>query len=121
MKSYFKAVQAMLTGALATGLLLTCGPALAQPAGLNESCTVSVLNRNVQAKADGTWVLPNIPANFGKVRARATCEPNPASWCSGWRMGSGSSWARPEGVLGAPGQVWWSGAGRSRCERTERL
>lgn len=40
---------------------------------LNENCTVSVLNRNVQAKADGTWVLPNIPANFGTVRARATC------------------------------------------------
>ncbi|MCV2363189.1 Ig-like domain-containing protein [Paucibacter sp. DJ1R-11] len=43
------------------------------PTGLNEGCTVSVLNRNVQAKADGTWVLPNIPANFGTVRARATC------------------------------------------------
>ncbi|OYU25386.1 MAG: hypothetical protein CFE41_21695, partial [Burkholderiales bacterium PBB2] len=27
----------------------------------------------MQAKADGTWVLPNIPANFGTVRARATC------------------------------------------------
>ena len=26
-----------------------------------------------QAKADGTWVLPNIPANFGSLRARATC------------------------------------------------
>ena len=45
-------------------------PAQAQ---LNENCVVSVLNRNVQAKADGTWVLPNIPANFGAVRARATC------------------------------------------------
>lgn len=42
-------------------------------AQLNEHCVVSVLNRNVQAKADGTWVLPNIPANFGSVRARATC------------------------------------------------
>ncbi len=45
-------------------------PAQAQ---LNENCVVSVLNRNVQARADGTWVLPNIPANFGTVRARATC------------------------------------------------
>ena len=48
---------------------LTMAPASAQ---LNENCVVSVLNRNVQARADGTWVLPNIPANFGSVRARAT-------------------------------------------------
>ena len=33
----------------------------------------SVLNRNVRANPDGTWVLPNVPANFGPVRARATC------------------------------------------------
>ncbi len=45
----------------------------AAAADLNENCVVSVLNRNVQAKPDGTWVLPNIPANFGNVRARATC------------------------------------------------
>ena len=43
---------------------------------LNQNCVVSVLNRNVQANADGTWVLPNIPANFGRVRARATCVEN---------------------------------------------
>jgi hypothetical protein len=48
----------------------------AKAAALNEHCTVSVLNRNVQANADGTWVLPNIPANFGRVRARATCVQN---------------------------------------------
>ncbi|WP_162251441.1 Ig-like domain-containing protein [Massilia sp. Root418] len=56
--------------------LLAClSLALAVPARaqLNENCTVSVLNRNVQAKADGSWVLPNLPANFGTVRARATC------------------------------------------------
>ena len=51
-------------------LLLASSSSQAQ---LNENCVVSVLNRNVQAKADGTWVLPNIPANFGTVRARATC------------------------------------------------
>ena len=45
-------------------------------AQLNENCVVSVLNRNVQARADGTWVLPNIPANFGTLRARATCVQN---------------------------------------------
>lgn len=45
-------------------------------AELNENCVVSVLNRTVQVKPDGTWVLPNIPANFGPVRARATCVTN---------------------------------------------
>ena len=40
---------------------------------LDDRCIVSVLNRNVRVKPDGTWVLPNIPANFGPVRARATC------------------------------------------------
>jgi hypothetical protein len=58
----------VLAGLLAASL--APAPAHAQ---LNENCVVSVLNRNVQAKADGTWVLPNIPANFGNVRARATC------------------------------------------------
>ena len=52
---------------------LGSGQAWAQ---LNENCTVSVLNRVVQVKPDGTWVLPNIPANFGQVRARATCVEN---------------------------------------------
>lgn len=45
-------------------------------AQLNQNCVVSVLNRNVQANADGSWVLPNVPANFGLVRARATCVQN---------------------------------------------
>lgn len=45
-------------------------------AQLNENCVVSVLNRNVQVNHDGTWVLPNIPASFGQVRARATCVQN---------------------------------------------
>src|SRR5215472_7584260 len=42
-------------------------------AQLNQNCVVSVLNRNVQVNADGTWVLPNIPANFGPVRPRTPC------------------------------------------------
>lgn len=40
---------------------------------LNENCVVAILNRTSQVRADGTWDLPNIPANFGPVRARATC------------------------------------------------
>lgn len=61
------------TASLMIGWLVTSSSAWA---ALNEHCTVSVLNRNVQANADGTWVLPNIPANFGRVRARATCVNN---------------------------------------------
>src|SRR5215472_7334738 len=45
-------------------------------AQLNQNCVVAVLNRTVQVNPDGTWVLPNIPANFGPVRARATCVTN---------------------------------------------
>jgi hypothetical protein len=43
---------------------------------LNSNCTVSILNRNMQVGADGSWVLPNVPANLGPVRARATCVLN---------------------------------------------
>jgi len=56
-------------------LLLSCLVPMA-PAQLNQNCVVSVLNRTVNVKTDGTWVLPNIPANFGPVRARATCVQN---------------------------------------------
>src|SRR5215831_3366595 len=45
-------------------------------AQLNDSCVVSVLNRTVAVNPDGSWVLPNVPANFGPVRARATCVQN---------------------------------------------
>jgi hypothetical protein len=54
-------------------LLLASVPGRAQ---LNEHCTVSVLNRSVQVQADGSWTLPNVPANVGLVRARATCVEN---------------------------------------------
>ena len=42
-------------------------------AQLNENCTVSVFNRTAQVRPDGTWIVQNAPANFGRVRARATC------------------------------------------------
>jgi len=54
-------------------LLFLSPVALAQ---LDQNCTVSVLNRNVPVNSDGSWVLPNVPANFGQVRARATCVRN---------------------------------------------
>jgi len=54
-------------------LTLLAASATAQ---LNQNCTVSVLNRTVPVNPDGTWVLPNVPANFGQVKARATCIQN---------------------------------------------
>jgi hypothetical protein len=69
--------------------------ALAQ---LNETCVVSVLNRNVRVNADGSWVLPNVPANLGLVRARASCVIN-------GRTVSGESAAflvQPNGAVNLP-------------------
>ncbi|PWU12518.1 MAG: hypothetical protein C5B51_00525, partial [Terriglobia bacterium] len=60
--------------AKAVALLVALSPgALAQ---LNQNCTVAVLNRSVLVNPDGSWVLPNIPANFGQVKAQATCAQN---------------------------------------------
>src|SRR5262245_48636374 len=56
-------------------LILLCS-ALGVLAQLNQDCTLSVLNRTVQVNPDGSWVLPNVPANFGQVKARATCVRN---------------------------------------------
>jgi hypothetical protein len=55
---------------LQIGMFASVFPARAQ---LNEHCTVSVLNRTARVRPDGSWVLANVPANFGRVRARATC------------------------------------------------
>lgn len=63
----------MRIGALLMPVSFAAQLALAR---LNQNCTVSVLNRNVQVNPDGSWVLPNIPANFGQVKARATCVQN---------------------------------------------
>jgi hypothetical protein len=54
-------------------LILSNGSLMRAQQALNENCVVSVLNRTVQVNADGSWQLPNIPAGFGLVRARATC------------------------------------------------
>lgn len=62
----------ILCGLFASLLL----PVAAYSQQLDQNCTVSVLNRNITAQPDGTWVIPNIPANQGRVRARATCIEN---------------------------------------------
>ena len=66
-------MQQLLTYLKISALVFFSSGDFSLAADLNEYCTVSVLNRNVQVKPDGTWVLPNIPANLGLVRARATC------------------------------------------------
>ncbi|MEM9599158.1 MAG: hypothetical protein AAGD06_33125, partial [Acidobacteriota bacterium] len=59
----------MLTLVLALGGM----PAHGQ---LDDSCVVSALNRTAPVDADGTWVLPNVPTNLGRVRVRANCVAN---------------------------------------------
>lgn len=61
------------TGTFSTGVIQPLPPA---PSPLDENCVVSVLNRTTRANHDGTWILPSVPANFGPVRARATCVRN---------------------------------------------
>src|SRR5437667_3130693 len=68
-------IAARLARTGAFGVLVLCAAHDAR-AQLNETCTVSVLNRAVRVNPDGSWVLPNIPANFGQVKARATCVKN---------------------------------------------
>ena len=71
------AVGALLASAM-TMVLCTAVPVLAQ---IGPNCTVSILNRTVTQNADGSWVLPNVPANFGPVRARVTCLVNGLRTC----------------------------------------
>src|ERR1041384_13939 len=67
------ASQVLRVGVVCAFVFCVAQTALAQ---LNEDCTVSVLNRTVRVNPDGSWVLPNVPANFGQVKARATCVRN---------------------------------------------
>ena len=53
-------------------LLLIAAPLSAQVA-FDETCVVSTLNRTTRVLADGSWVLPNVPSNFGSIRVRANC------------------------------------------------
>ena len=62
----------ILLGVVCIGTTLPT-PAQAQELLLNENCTISILNRTAQVQPDGSWRIDNVPANFGAVRARATC------------------------------------------------
>lgn len=39
-------------------------------------CLVTTLNRAAEVRGNGVWVLPNTPANVGRIRVRATCVEN---------------------------------------------
>jgi hypothetical protein len=41
---------------------------------LDQNCIASLLNRNTQIRADGSFVLPNVPVEPGLFRVRVTCE-----------------------------------------------
>lgn len=53
-------------------LLALTSPGMVR-AQVNDACVVSTLNRSVRVEADGTWVIPNVPAGSGAIRVRATC------------------------------------------------
>ncbi|WDE13108.1 Ig-like domain-containing protein [Thalassomonas haliotis] len=57
----------------ALGFGLTAFITQLQAVELNERCVINILNRTIQVEADGGWSLPNVPANMGQIRARATC------------------------------------------------
>src|ERR1700754_3138991 len=97
--------HALRVAGVALIVLIAAHGVLAQ---LNQDCTVSVLNRNVQVNPDGSWVLPNIPANFGQVKARATCVQSGVT-ISGesdfFSVGANTAVNLPEIKLGSASQI----------------
>lgn len=59
---------------LLLGAFGTTASAQEIPANLDESCIVTILNRNTQVNEDGSFGLANIPIPFGQFRARVVCE-----------------------------------------------
>ncbi|HLX09823.1 MAG TPA: Ig-like domain-containing protein [Thermoanaerobaculia bacterium] len=83
-------------GLLLPAVLLCALPAAAQ---LDSSCTVSALNRTAAVNAAGVWVLPNVPANLGLFRVRATCVAADGTL----RSGASSFVTLPtNGIIGVP-------------------
>ena len=50
--------------------------AISEILDLDETCTISILNRSVQTAPDGSWQLDDVPSTMGQIRARATCVRN---------------------------------------------
>ncbi len=66
----------LLSWLLLSQLLATPAYAQREIFELDETCTISILNRVVQSDANGVFTLPNVPSNQGQVRARASCVRN---------------------------------------------
>ena len=66
--------------AVALAVLGASSPAHGQ---LDATCTVAALNRSARVDDAGVWVLPNVPANTGRVRVRATCVADDGTLRSG--------------------------------------
>lgn len=65
-----------LVFALALGLAAAPAPRLEAQTSVPPGCTIGALNRSVRVNAAGVWILNNVPANRGLVRARAVCVEN---------------------------------------------
>jgi hypothetical protein len=65
--------QASLTSAAGAAFLLLFLAASAAWGQLDQTCTVSALNRTAPVDANGVWILTNVPAGQGQIRVRATC------------------------------------------------
>jgi DNA-binding beta-propeller fold protein YncE len=89
-----------LTGTFSSNAIKQLPP---PPSLLDESCVVAILNRTTRVNHDGTWILPTVPANFGPVRARATCVRNGVSFFGQsdlFTIGSNQSVTLPSITLG---------------------
>jgi hypothetical protein len=53
---------------------ITQGMAFAQQ--LNQNCIATIANQSVQVSANGTFAIPNIPADIGYYRVRVLCQNN---------------------------------------------
>jgi DNA-binding beta-propeller fold protein YncE len=74
------------------------------PLVLDSTCVVSVLNRTTNVNDDGTWILPTVPANFGPLRARASCVRNGVTLFGQsnlFTLGSNQSVTLPDIILGS--------------------
>ena len=79
-----------------TGVVVVPSP----PPPFNEHCIVAVLNRVAQVRPDGTWMLQNVPTNFGPVRARATCVEGGVT-----RGGQSALFTVPLNGIVSPGEI----------------
>jgi hypothetical protein len=61
--------------ALACWGLPFAAPVAAAPAAAGD-CSVSIYNQTAHVQPDGSWLVPNVPANIGPVRARINCLNN---------------------------------------------